>query len=116
MAFVRTQVAHHKIDSSVVRVSYDRLTSKFEIKESDKLIYSAYLAFMPIRKSEITINGKTYQIKIFWLLLWQSKLQDDNGVVVSELLESRRKKSVILLFYFAFVASAKVFLGLFAQN
>lgn len=115
MGFVRVQTQQHKLDSSVLEVSYDRFTTKFKLKADNNLIYSAYLGLLPIRKSKISINGTNYSLKIFWLLLWKSNIQNDNGVVIDELLYLRRKRSIGILIYVALITSAKIGIGLMSQ-
>jgi hypothetical protein len=116
MGFTRVQTQQHKLESVLLDVSYDRFTTKFELKENGSLVYSSFLALLPIRRSELLINGKPYTLKIFWLLLWQSKLQNENGLVIPELLYLRRKRSIGLLIYAAFITSAKIAIGFMSQT
>jgi hypothetical protein len=46
--------------------------------------------------------------------LWKSQLANTDGVVVKELLQRRRKKSIGLLIYFALISSVKIGIGLVA--
>mgnify|MGYP000559791721 CR=1 FL=1 len=116
MGFVRVQKQRHNIESIVLDASYDRFTTKFELKENDKLIYSSYLGLLPIRKCELIISGKPFTLKIFWLLFWQSKLINSNGVVISELIYQRRKRSIGLLIYLAIASMAKISIVLLSKT
>lgn len=115
MKFERTQTQSHKVANSTLHVFYDRLSTKFVLKENDKPIYSAFLGLLPIRKSVILINGEFYTIKIFWLLLWQSKIVRKNDVIINELLNRRRRQSIVLLIYMALITGMKIGVFLFLK-
>jgi hypothetical protein len=116
MSFERIQSQSHKIENSIVEAFYDRFTTKFELKENNETVYSSYLCFCPVRKKELLINGTPFTLKIFWLLLWQSKLENDHGIVVKELLHRRRKRSIGLLIYLGVITSVKVGLVVISQT
>ncbi|MBA6254392.1 hypothetical protein [Colwellia sp. MB3u-55] len=113
MAFERIQKQPHTIADKTVLVSYDRFTTRFEIKSDEEVVYSS-LVLLPIKKTKILINNQQFTLKIFWFILWQSQLVNADGVVVKELLYRRRKKSIGLLIYFALISSVKVGIGLVA--
>jgi hypothetical protein len=113
MAFERIQKQTHTIADKTVLVSYDRFTTRFEIKSDEEVVYSS-LVLLPIKKTKILINNQQFTLKIFWFILWQSQLVNADGVVVKELLYRRRKKSIGLLIYFALISSVKVGIGLVA--
>jgi hypothetical protein len=114
MAFERIQQQTHIIEDTKIFVSYDRFTTKFQIKTATDLIYSAYLLFLPIRNTKISINSQPLNLKIFWLILWQAKLFNNKKVVIKELLYRRRKKSIGLLIYFMLASAVKIGIGVFA--
>jgi hypothetical protein len=116
MGFERIQAQRHKIGNLTLEACYDRFTTKFELKENEKIIYSAFLCAGPIRTKEILINGTAFTLKVFWLVLWQSKLKNNDGVVVKELLCRRRTKSIGVLIYIAIITSVKIGLGVLSQT
>jgi hypothetical protein len=113
MAFERIQKQTHIIAGTTVLVSYDRFTTRFEIKSEEEVIYSS-LILLPIKKTKILINNQQFTLKIFWLILWQSQLVNVDGVAVKELLYRRRKRSIGMLIYFALISSIKLGIGLVA--
>jgi len=113
MVFERIQKQTHTIADKIVFVSYDRFTTRFEIKSEEEVIYSS-LVLLPIKKPKILINNQQFILSIFWLILWKSQLVNTDGVVVKELLYRRRKKSIGLLIYFALISSVKIGIGLVA--
>lgn len=116
MGFIRVQKQRHKIESTDIYVSYDRFTTRLKIKSDDNVVYSAYLALLPFRKDNIIINKKQYTLKVFWLLLWKSSLEDSNKVVIDELLYLRRKRSIGLLIYAILITSVKIGIGLMSKT
>jgi hypothetical protein len=116
MSFERIQSQSHKIEKSIVEACYDRFTTKFELIENNETLYSSYLCFLPIRKKELLINGTPFTLKIFWFVLWQSKLENNHGIVVKELLPRRRKRSVGLLIYLGIITSVKIGLVVLSQT
>jgi hypothetical protein len=113
MAFERIQKQTHIIVGATVLVSYDRFTTRFEIKSEKEVIYSS-LILLPIKKAKILTNNQQFTLKVFWLILWQSQLVNADGVAVKELLCRRRKRSIGLLIYFALISSIKLGIGLVA--
>lgn len=113
MAFERIQKQTHTIAEQTVVVSYDRFTTRFEIKNKQEVIFSS-LVLSPIKTSNIVINKQKFTLKILWFFLWQSQLLNSKGIVVQELLERRRRKSISLLVYFMLIISVKIGLGLMA--
>ncbi|WP_289116990.1 hypothetical protein [uncultured Idiomarina sp.] len=115
MKFQRTQKREHTFESAELEVSYDRLTTKFELKEKGTLIYSAFLGLLPFRRSKVVINDKTSTITIFWVIVWFSKLRNSDGSVISELLPQRRRKSIGVLAYIVLITTMKISIGLMAE-
>jgi len=113
MAFERSQEQTHTIADTTVVVSYDRFTTRFKVKKDDEIIYSALLLFLPFRNADIAINNQAFTLKIRWFILWQSKLVNAEGIVITELLARRRKKSIGFFIYFLLLSSVKVGIGLF---
>lgn len=109
MSFKRIQQQTHLIAGSTVLVLYDRFTTRFTIKkeDSDSIIFTCYLAFLPFRKAKIDINYHPFILKIRWFLLWRSTLINESGVVIKELLERRRRQSISLGIYLLLVSSIK---------
>jgi len=103
MKFERVQNQSHEFGDCTVDVSYDRFTSKFQLREREVVIYSAYLFWLPFRRKKLSIGANSYQLTIFWLILWSSKLHNDDGVLIKELLWWRRRKSINLLIYIAII-------------
>jgi len=114
MKFQRFQKRQHKFESSELDVSYDRLTTKFELKENGTLVYSVFLGLLPFRRSKLVINDKPATLTIFWMIFWSSKLQNSDGSVVSELLPQRRRKSIGFLAYIVIITTMKVSIALMA--
>jgi len=115
MAFERIHKQTHIIAGTTVRVCYDRFTSRFEVKSESEVIYSSLLLLLPIKNVDISINKQKFTLKIRWFILWQSTLVNSTGVVVSELLYRRRKKSINLFIYFMLISSIKIAIGLTVQ-
>ena len=86
MAFERSQEQTHTIMGATIVVSYDRFTTRFKIKKDNEIIYSALLLFLPFRNADIVINNSLYTLNIRWFILWQSKLVNTDGIVITELL------------------------------
>ncbi len=114
MAFERIQEQAHTIAGSTIVVSYDRFTTRFKIKKENEIIYSALLLFLPFRNADVAINNQLFTLNILWFILWQSKLVNTDGIVITELLERRRKKSIGMFIYFLLLSSIKIGIGLFA--
>jgi hypothetical protein len=114
MKFQRFQKRQHTFASSELDVSYDRLTTKFELKENSTLVYSAFLGLLPFRRSKLVINDKRATLTIFWMIFWSSKLQNSDDPVVSELLPQRRRKSIGVLAYVVLITTIKISIGLMA--
>ncbi|MBW8185010.1 hypothetical protein [Shewanella nanhaiensis] len=108
MVFERVQKQNHHVADSELTISYDRFTTRFTIKAAEEeVIYSALLMFIPIRNKELSINNQLFTLKIRWLILWQSKLENSKGVVIKELLYLRRRKSINLFIYLILITSIK---------
>ena len=122
MAFKRIQKQTHQINDNKIEVSYDRLTTRFKITSNEKEVYSKLLLFWPIHKAILTLptvqqslENQGYQeelqygLVIFWFIIWSSKLSLNkessktldlsNQLVIPELLEIRRRKSIGRLIY-----------------
>ncbi|BAJ00704.1 hypothetical protein SVI_0733 [Shewanella violacea DSS12] len=105
-------------------MSYDRFTTRFKITSNGELAYSKLLLFWPIHKAKLTLpanqqsqgvqQAQQYDLRIFWFIIWSAKLsshqasskQDSskksdisNQVVIPELLELRRRKTIGVLIY-----------------
>lgn len=102
------QTQSHIIANSRADVSYDRYTTKFVIRENDEVIYSVFLGLLPFRKSEIEINSQSFTVKIFWLVLWQAKIEKQKVVIIEELLYRRRRQSLAFLTYLFLMTSVKI--------
>ena len=63
MAFERFEKQTHTVAEVIVYVSYDRFTTRFEIKTEYEVIYSSLVLFF-IKKSKLSINGKSFVLKI----------------------------------------------------
>lgn len=114
MKFQRIQKRQHTFESSELDVSYDRLTTKFELKENGTLVYSVFLGLLPFRRSKLVINYKPSTITIFWMIFWFSKLRNSDGSVIPELLPQRRRKSIGVLAYIVLITTMKVSIALMA--
>ena len=119
MAFKRIQKQTHQIGDSKIEVSYDRFTTRFRITSNGKEVYSKLLLFWPIhkatltlqanRKSQINQKQQQYELGIFWFIIWSAKLSLfegssknpdlSNKLIIPELLEIRRRKSIGILIY-----------------
>ncbi|NRB23126.1 hypothetical protein [Shewanella sp.] len=116
MAFKRVQQQTHQIFDNKIEVSYDRFTTRFRITSAGKEIYSKLLLFRPIHKAKLTLlthqqgqKNQQYELRIFWFVIWSAKLSLIEGssktldlrnkLVIAELLEIRRRKSIAILIY-----------------
>ena len=116
MAFKRIQQQTHQIGDSKIEVSYDRFTTRFRITSNGKEVYSKLLLFWPIHKATLTLpanrqnqGGQQYELGIFWFIIWSAKLSLfegssknpdlSNKLIIPELLEIRRRKSIGILIY-----------------
>ena len=116
MAFKRVQKQTHQIGESKIEVSYDRFTTRFRITSNGKEVYSKLLLFWPIHKATLTLpanrqsqRNQQYELGIFWFIIWSAKLSLfegssktldlSNKLVIPELLEIRRRKSIGKLIY-----------------
>ena len=114
MAFERIQKQAHVVAEHNISVSYDRFTTRFEITHDHTIVFSSLLLFSLYRNTAVVIGGQVFTLKIFWCLLWQSKLVEHHHqqTVVKELLTRRRKKSIGLLIYVMLASSIKLGIGL----
>ena len=115
MAFERIQKQAHVVAEHNISVSYDRFTTRFEITHDHTIVFSSLLLFPPYRNTAVVIGGQVFTLKIFWCLLWQSKLVEHHHhqqTIVKELLTRRRKKSIGLLIYVMLASSIKLGIGL----
>ncbi len=62
MAFERIQQQTHIIADTKIVVSYDRFSTKFQIKTATEVVYSALLLFLPIRTAAISINNQSFDL------------------------------------------------------
>ena len=116
MAFKRVQQQTHQIGESKIEVSYDRFTTRFKITSNGKEVYSKLLLFWPIHKATLTLpvdqqnqGGQQCNLRILWFIIWSAKLSLNkessknlelgNHLVIPELLEIRRRKSIGILIY-----------------
>ena len=114
MVFERVQKQSHRVADSELTISYDRFTTRFTIKAAEEVLHSSLLMFIPIRNKELSINNQLFTLKIRWLILWQSKLENSKGVVIKEFLYLRRRKSINLFIYLILITSIKAGIILFA--
>ncbi|AEE22626.1 hypothetical protein [Paraglaciecola chathamensis] len=103
MNFERFQKHRHIVAGNTIYVSYDRFTTKFEIKVNDTVAYSKRFWFWPKHNSVIQIDSHSYVLNVYWLLIWGAKLKKGNSIVVEELLPKRRRRSISLLGYSIFI-------------
>ncbi|MCK7458900.1 hypothetical protein [Idiomarina aminovorans] len=92
--FKRKQQQTHQLESQKITVSYDRLTSRFLITSNNEVIYSRLLFFIPFLTLKVTISDETYRLKVLSLIIWRAKLEKNGHLVIPELLERRRSKSI----------------------
>ncbi|MCW8108941.1 hypothetical protein OPS25_10595 [Alteromonas ponticola] len=99
MSFERLQTHQHLVAGSDLDVSYDRFTTKFELKVDGSAVYSKYLLFWPKHNAVIQIHSKPYSLNVYWFLLWGAKLKNAHTVIIKELLPKRRRRSIVILGY-----------------
>lgn len=97
--FKRMQQQTHLLGHTQITVSYDRLTSRFVITSGSEVSYNKLLFFIPFTTSNVLISQTTYSVKILSLIIWRAKLLNNETVVIPELLEKRRAKSIGYLVY-----------------
>ncbi|MFQ6371412.1 hypothetical protein [Shewanella sp. YIC-542] len=103
MHFERFQTHQHNIAGSILDVSYDRLTTKFELRADGSVVYSKYLWCWPKHRAVINMGGGDYLLKVYRFLLWGAKLSDNDALLVKELLPKRRRRSIVFLGYGVFI-------------
>lgn len=109
--FKRIQQQNHQVADTQILVSYDRLTSQFQISNGDDVIYSRSLLLLPFVRSNIVISNSTYSLKVISFILWRAKLEQSGNVVISELLRPRRAKSIASIAYSALMSVLRFFAG-----
>jgi len=102
--FKRKQQQTHQLKNQRITVSYDRLTSRLLITSDDGVIYSRLLFFIPLLKSNVIISDKAYRLKVLSFIIWRAKLEQTGHVVIPELLERRRSKSIGSFIYGSLMA------------
>ncbi|NVJ68617.1 MAG: hypothetical protein HWE16_19170 [Gammaproteobacteria bacterium] len=108
MLFERYQFQTHKLNGLDWKVTYDRLTSRFNVYANSKKIYSCLLLFISFRNKKLLVQGEEYHLKVIWLLLWRAKLAGPNGDIIDELLEIRRRKSLVVITFMALLIIVKI--------
>ncbi|WP_076416128.1 hypothetical protein [Shewanella sp. UCD-KL12] len=125
MAFKRIQTQTHQLGGCKLEVSYNRLTTRFKVVSEGRVLYSKLLLFWPIHRAKLVI-GKTiapsesdqYELKIWWFLLWSSQLSLSRDLstpaklVIPELLEIRRRRSLGRLIYKGVIGSVRLLVNL----
>ena len=114
MGFERFQNHQHVVADNVIDVSYDRFTTKFEIKVNDVVAYTERFWLWPSHKAVIKLDSRPYLLSVYWFLLWGAKLKKDGEIVVGELLPKRRRSSIILLGYGVFIILVRATLVVWA--
>ena len=103
MSFERFHKHRHIVADNKVCVSYDRLTTKFEIKVGDNIAYSKHFWFWPRHYATVQIGSSSYALGVCWFFIWGASLKKGDSVVVKELLPKRRRRSISLLGYSVFI-------------
>lgn len=125
MAFKRIQTQTHQLGGRNLEVSYNRLTTRFKVVSEGRELYSKLLLFWPIHRAKLVI-GKTiassesdqYELKIWWFLLWSAQLSLSRDLstpaklVIPELLEIRRRRSLGRLIYKGVIGSVRLLVNL----
>lgn len=109
--FNRLQQQSHQVGDTQILVSYDRLTSQFQIFNGNDVIYSRSLLLLPFIRSNIVISNSTYSLTVISFILWRAKLEQSGNVVISELLRPRRAKSIASIAYSALMSVLRFFAG-----
>lgn len=103
MSFERFHKHRHIVADNMVCVSYDRFTTKFEVKIGSTIAYSKYFCFWPRHNATIQIGSSSYALSVYWFFIWGASLKKGDTVVVKELLPKRRRRSISLLGYGVFI-------------
>ena len=114
MSFERFHKHLHTVADNTICVSYDRFTTKFEVKVGDTVAYSKYFWFWPRHDATVQIGDSSYALSVYWFLIWGASLKKDDSVVVKELLPKRRRHSISILGYSVFIALVRAAFVVFA--
>lgn len=125
MALERYQKAKHRLEEGELLVVYDRWTTKLsvyyrdgsqsppadvsplDVTDNDQLVSHSYMLWSFCSKG-FNINGQEYLLKAYWLVLWGSKLLQQDKLVITELLPRRRAKSKAILLYLSCLTLARL--------
>ena len=114
MGFERIQSDQHHILNGRVDVSYDRFTTQFKLAVEGSIVYSRHLWFWPRHSAVIKIGTNEYFLNVYWLLIWRARLSDKNTIIIKELLPKRRRRSISLLGYSAFIILVRALILVFS--
>ncbi len=88
------QEQEHLFHSTRILCRYNRFTSRFQIFVDDELKFDRLLVLLG-KTGQLSINGEKYDVEIRLLPLWRSRLTRQGEVIIDELLEARRRSSIV---------------------
>ncbi|CAE6905444.1 hypothetical protein OA39_02630 [Vibrio campbellii] len=107
MGFKTVQTQSHYIDGILVTAEYHRLSTRFTLRIGQELLYSKRLFIVAFKNAPITVNNRSYRVRIIWCLIWRARLTKDDTVVIEELIDKRRSKSLFTLVFSTIMRSLK---------
>lgn len=125
MAFKRIQTQTHQLGERRLEVSYNQLTTRFKIVSEGETLYSKLLLFWPIHRAKLVIGptkspseSSLHELRVCWFLLWSAQLSLSRDLstpaklVIPELLEIRRRRSLGRLIYKGVIGSVRLLVNL----
>ncbi|HHP0469523.1 TPA: hypothetical protein ACRZ6V_001178 [Vibrio harveyi] len=107
MGFKTVQTQSHYVDGILVTAEYHRLSTRFTLRIGEEILYSKRLYAIAFRNAPMTINNQCYRVRVIWCLIWRARLTKDNTVVIEELIDKRRSKSLFTLVFSTIMRSLK---------
>ncbi|MFM2595074.1 hypothetical protein AAFX19_19895 [Vibrio harveyi] len=107
MGFKTVQTQSHYVDGILVTAEYHRLSTRFTLQIGEEILYSKRLYAIAFRNAPMTINNQCYRVRVIWCLIWRARLTKDDTVVIEELIDKRRSKSLFTLVFSTIMRSLK---------
>ena len=89
----------HEVGGNVITVRYQPLTTTLTLYSNGSKLLHKHLCFWPFHKVDFQVENTSYTLKIKWMILWQSRLYNNQTLVVKELLPQRRRRSITMISY-----------------
>lgn len=107
MGFKTVQTQSHYVEGILVTAEYHRLSTRFTLRIGEEILYSKRLYAIAFRNAPMTINNQCYRVRVIWCLIWRARLTKDDTVVIEELIDKRRSKSLFTLVFSTIIRSLK---------